>query len=137
MNRWAVLVVAGLFLLTGCAAPVNQSSTPSAKPFPDYPASISAENASEYASQYEEVYRHNTILATTEVETITSITTGCSPTNTTVVGDGFRITVACEFGWMYTDEGSEAVVDGRPYEATYWVGNGLVERTGSTLAETE
>lgn len=53
------------------------------------------------------------------------------------MGDGFRVTVECGFGWMYTDEGSEAVVDGRPYEATYWIGNGLAERIGSTLADAE
>lgn len=137
MDARVVLVVAGLFLVTGCAAPTNQSSTPSVQPFPEFPASVSAESAGEYASDYEEVYRHNTILATAQVETITSITVSCSPTNTTAMEDGFRVTVECGFGWMYTDEGSEAVADGRPYEATYWIGNGLVERIGSTLAGTD
>lgn len=135
MAARSTLILVAMLAIAGCTAPVSDSSSPEQKPFPTYPEEVTAESAGTYAIQYEEVYRHNTILATADVETVTSITVGCSASNVTEMDGGFRVTVGCEFGWMYTDEGSEAVADGRPYEATYWVGNGLVERIGSTLIE--
>ncbi|WP_435074907.1 hypothetical protein [Halorubrum sp. HHNYT27] len=135
MGARPTLILVGMLMIAGCTAPLSGSSPPEQKPFPTYPEEVTAESVGTYASQYEAVYRHNTILATADVETVTSITAGCSARNVTEMDGGFRVTVGCEFGWTYTDEGSEAVADGRPYEATYWVGNGLVERIGSTLVE--
>lgn len=137
MNPAPAAVIALLVLVAGCTAPgtgpVTDGDPVSVRAFPSFPTDLTPDAAGAYAAEVEEAYRHNAILATADVEVITSISVGCHPSTVTAVGDGYRVTVDCGFGWMFEDEGSAGVADGAPYRATYWVGGRLVERVGSTL----
>lgn len=137
--RLRLLLVGLLIGIAGCAAPGGTPASPtpefpSQKPFPEFPAEVSAENAGEYATDFEEVYRHNSILASAREGRVESISVNCNVMDVSPSNDGFLVTVQCGFSWTFRDDGSVGVADGLPYEATYWVSGGLVERIGSTLA---
>lgn len=131
----AVVVV----LLAGCtftlgantATPSPGDTDPAVRPFPTPPVSLTAENAGAYAADYEEAYRHNAILAANQDVTSTSVS--CEASRIEPLDDGHRVTVQCGFSWEFEQDGAVGVADGLPYEATYRLTGGLVERVGSTL----
>ncbi|MDX1747225.1 MAG: hypothetical protein R3324_14915 [Halobacteriales archaeon] len=136
MNRppaLAILVVVTLVLVSGCAQAPSAEDGIDQRPFPEPPERLTEDTVGEYTSEFEEVYRHNSIVAANDETEITSITTSCSAASITPIDGGFRVTVECGFGWMFESNGSAGVADGRPYQATYRVTNGLTERVDSTL----
>lgn len=133
------LLVVLLIGIAGCAAPSGTPASPTPdrpiqQSFPPLPAEVTADNAGEYAAGFEEMYRHNSILASTREARVESISVNCNVMDVSPSNDGFLVTVQCGFSWTFRDDGSVGVADGLPYDATYWVSGGLVERIGSTLA---
>lgn len=131
MRRIGTLAVMVGVLVAGCSAPTAPADGPTSRPFPDPPESLTAETAGEYVAAFEETYRYNVIVAAED--NLTSVSVGCNAVETTPIENGYRVTVNCGFTWMFESDGSAGVADGRPYNATYRVGGGLIERVNSTL----
>ena len=129
----AVLALAALLLIAGCVQAPSTGDGVEQRPFPAPPESLTDGNVGEYTSEFEEVYRHNSIVAAQDASEITSISTACRAESITPIDGGYRVTVACGFSWMFESDGSAGVADGRPYQATYRVTGGLTERVDSTL----
>lgn len=121
----AILVFATLLLIAGCVQAPSGEDVIAQRPFPEPPDSLTEDAVGEYTSEFEEVYRHNSIVAAEDESGITSITTSCSAESITPIEGGYRVTVDCGFGWMFESDGSAGVADGRPYQATYRVTNSL------------
>jgi hypothetical protein len=129
------LMFAATVLLAGCLGVLTGSDAVGPREFPDRPPTVDEETAGPYVAAYEEVYRHNAIVAE-ETETIQEIVVGAGVVSVTARDDGYEVVVSVGFYWTFGDDGSgqpTGIADGRPYEATYFVNGTATERLGDTL----
>lgn len=121
--------------LAGCLGGIVGGDTVDTKAYPDRPPTLNEETAGPYVAAYEEVYRHNAIVAE-ETETIQEIVVGAGVVSVNERDDGYEVVVSVGFYWTFGDDGSgqpTGIADGRPYEATYFVNETNTERLDDTL----
>jgi hypothetical protein len=98
---------------------------------PERPDSLDGASAGEYVATYEEVRKHNELLARTTDVSITRITVGCRPRSVDEQADGFAVEVLCAFSYEFGENGTPTgVADGAPYSARYLVGENATELRG-------
>ena len=134
-RKRVALMFAVTVLLAGCLGGLIGNDAVGPKEYPDRPPTVDEETAGPYVAAYEEVYRHNAIVAE-ETETIQEIVVGAGVVSVTARDDGYEVVVSVGFYWTFGDDGSgqpTGIADGRPYEATYFVNGTATERLGDTL----
>lgn len=102
-----VYLILGLAIaITGCAAPSPTNTAPTAESFPAQPETVTSDSVGPYVADFEEVYRHNVILATAQADSVTEISVNCTPSAVDQRGSEYQVRVDCGFSWGYTDDGS-------------------------------
>jgi len=96
---------------------------------PERPESLDEASVGRYAAAYEQVRKHNELLAKTTDVSITSISVGCRPRSIDEQADGFAVEVLCAFSYEF-GETPTGVADGAPYSARYLVGENATELRG-------
>lgn len=135
MDAAPVLLAASLVVLAGCAGVLPGDDGVTEREFPERPPTVDAETAGPYVAEYEEVYRHNAIVAE-ETAVLQEVVVGAGVVNVTERGDGYEVVVSVGFYYTFGDDGSgepTGIADGRPYEATYLVNATDTVRLGDTL----
>ncbi|WP_380676295.1 hypothetical protein [Salinigranum sp. GCM10025319] len=131
------VAVVGVVLLAGCLGGLTGDAV-GPREYPDRPPTLNEETAAAYVADYEEVYRHNTIVEDPGegVERIREVVVGAGPVSVSERDDGYEVVVSVGFYYTFGDDGSgqpTGIADGRPYEATYFVNETTTERLGDTL----